>query len=358
MTDTFDLEAVRQRAEKADAETEARRALDNALRTIERMRVSREQLVAAVYRAARDAAETLEVPPIKPPPMPKGKGSPEAAILTLADWQLGKRTPSYNSDIGAERVRRYADLAVRLIRANRAPVDEARIYLLGDLLEGEMIFPGQAHRIDASLYRQMFLVSELLAEVVRRVASVVPRVRVVGVIGNHGELGGPVRREYHPESNADAMAYNIARQHLVNAAHVEWEETIATDERAWSVTDEVKGRRWFLFHGNQVKSASLGIPWYGFQKRLLGWSTSGIPFEYAVSGHRHVAVRQQVNRITHWGAGSTESGNTFAQEWLASGGQAPSQWLLFQGPRGMAAEHLLRLDEVDIPTPTHQDVNA
>lgn len=87
-----------------------------------------------------------------------------------------------------------------------------------------------------------------------------------------------------------------------------------------------------------------GIPWYGFRTRLLGWHSED-PFDYAVSGHWHTAVRMQVNRITAWGAGSTESANTYAKEWLASGGQAPSQWLLFQGHRGMAAEHLIRLDE-------------
>ena len=50
-----------------------------------------------------------------------------------------------------------------------------------------------------------------------------------------------------------------------------------------------------------------------------------------------------VNTITHWGAGSTESGNTYAQEFLASGSQQPSQWLLFQGERGVTAEYLVRL---------------
>ena len=334
-----------ERAKDATAQDDTRRALDNALRQLEKARASREELVAAVYRAAKDAAATMTIPPVKVPPKATGKGSPEAAILTLADWQVGKKTPTYDSDVAAERIRRYGDLAVRLIRENRAPVDEARIYLLGDLLEGELIFSGQAHRIDASLYRQVFGVAELLADLVRKVAAVVPTVRVVGVIGNHGELGGLFRKEYHPESNADAIAYNIARQHLVNAANVEWVETISTDERAWCAFDEVKGRRWFLFHGNQV-NPSMGFPWYGLKGALLGWYASLGGFQYAASGHWHQPVSWHVGPIRHFGAGSTESDNTFAQEWLKSGGQPPSQWLLFQGPRGIAAEHLLRLNEV------------
>jgi hypothetical protein len=340
------MSTVSERAAEGQRNDEVRAALDRTLRQLEKAKASREELVAAVYRAATDAAQTMTIPPVKPPKASTGKGSPETAILTLADWQVGKKTPTYDSDMARERVQRYGDLVVRLIGENRAPVDEARIYLLGDLLEGELIFAGQAHRIDASLYRQVFNVAELLADVVRKVAAVVPYVRVVGVIGNHGELGGPFRKEYHPESNADAIAYNIARQHLVNAPNVEWVETIATDERSWSAFDEVRGRRWFLFHGNQV-NPTLGFPWYGLKNALLGWHASIGPFNYAVSGHWHQPVSWHVNSIRHFGAGSTESGNTFAQEWIKSGGQPPSQWLLFQGHRGIAAEHLLRLDEVD-----------
>lgn len=336
---TFDERA---RAASRDADTRA--ALDRALRQLERAKATKADLVDAVYRAARDAAEAIEVPPVEPPKV-RATGKPETAICLLADWQLGKVTPAYNSEVAAARVRAYAARTAKLIANQRAPIEEARVYLLGDLVEGELIFPGQAHRIDASLYRQTFEVAQLLAEVVRAIAAVVPKVKVVGVIGNHGAIGGPFRRESHPETNADAMAYNVARMLVVAEPRIEWEETFVMGERAWFAVDEVRGRKWFLFHGDQVKSASFGIPWYGFHKRLLGWATSLAPFDYAASGHWHTAVRMQVNAITHWGAGSTESANTFAQEVLASGGQEPSQWLLFQGDDGITSEWLIRVAE-------------
>lgn len=338
------MSSLVERAKDAQADADLRATLDRTLRKLEKAKASRQELVDAVYRAAGDAAMIMRPPTIKVP-KPTGKGSPEVAILTLADWQMGKRTPSYGSDIAVKRVRRYAELAARLIVQNRAPVTEARVYLLGDLVEGETIFPGQAWRIDASLYRQLFTVADLLTEFVSTIAAVVPYVRVLGVIGNHGALGK--RGEYHPETNVDAMAYNIARMRIT-AKHVDWRETLTDNERHWQSSDDVLGHTWFLFHGDQIKSASLGIPLYGYQKRLLGWFSSlDIPFRFATSGHFHVASRTVWNGITHWGAGSTESANTYAQEYLASGGQSPSQWLLFQGHRGMAAEHLLRLDEED-----------
>ena len=51
-----------------------------------------------------------------------------------------------------------------------------------------------------------------------------------------------------------------------------------------------------------------------------------------------------VKGITHWGAGSPESANTFAQELLASGGQRPSKLLLFQGDKGVTAEYCVYVD--------------
>jgi hypothetical protein len=338
---TDDLEA-------SARDDDLRTALDNALRKLERAKAKTEDLVDAVYRAAKDAAISITIPPIPPrPKVASGPGKPEVAICILADWQTGKVTPAYNSDIAEERVARYAEKAVELIRLERQkhPVEEARIYLLGDLVEGEEIFPGQAHRIDASLYSQMFRTAAMLAGVVRRVKAEVAFLRVVGAIGNHGAMGGPIRRNYHPETNFDAMVYNIARMLVGEDPGIEWPETLVAGERAWYATDEVFGKRWFLFHGDQVKSASFGIPWYGFNKRLLGWATSVAPFDYSVSGHWHVPVRMNVNAITHWGAGSTESANTFAQEFLASGGQRPSQWLLFAGDRGVTSEWCVYLDD-------------
>jgi len=332
---------------KAEADAaELRASLNRTLVALEHAKARKEELVEAVYRAAKDAAAAITIPPVAKPAVDRRKGEPEVAIALLADWQWGKVTPDYNSTVTADRVARFGEKAAKLIELQRShhPVNEARIYLLGDLLEGEEIFPGQAHRIDASLYSQLFRGAEGLAGVVRRIAATVPKVRVVGAIGNHGALGGPIRKAYHPETNADAMLYNIARMLLADEKRVEWPETFVAGERAWYATDTVLGKRWLLWHGDQVKSASFGIPWYGFNKRLLGWYSSLTPFHYSASGHWHQSVRFVVNQITHWGAGSTETSNTFAQEYLASGGQRPSQWLLFQGSDGITAEYEVFVD--------------
>lgn len=342
-----DIEKALEAATNERAFAELKDSHIRALRQLERQRVSREELVEAVYRAAKDAAAGLRIPAVPKPKADKRRKEPEILVAVAADYQLGKVTPTYSSEVCAQRIELYAEKVLHLLELQRShhPVEEARLYVLGDILEGEMVFPGQEHRIDASLYSQIFNGAEILAKLVRRLASEVQKVTVKAVIGNHGAIGGPVRRSYHPESNADAMLYNVARMLVRDEPRITWDETFVRGERAWYATDKLFDANVFLWHGDQMKGGGFGYPWYALGKRLLGYATSVAPIDYSFAGHYHVPVRAVVNTVTHWGAGSPESTNTFAQEVLASGGQTATQWALFFAREGVSAEYLVRLEE-------------
>jgi hypothetical protein len=342
------------RAEQAKQEAPAKDALYRALRELDRIKASRQELVDAVYRAASDAAAAVSLPPVaQPEQRPESGNAPETAIAVLADWQLGKRTPSYTSQVCAQRIEEYGDKVARLAQLQRAdhPVDDLRVYLLGDLVEGELIFPGQAHRIDASLFTQVMADGPtILGGFLRKMLTQFQRVHVVGVIGNHGAIGGPVRRESRPETNADAMMYEATRQRLVGEPRLTWAPTMLNGERLWYQVDRIGEKGFMLFHGDQVKGGALGYPWYGFGKKILGWANGGIPepFHYALSGHFHTPVRGLYGQIRHWGSGTTESDNTYAAEYFAARG-TPSQWLLFAHPRiGVTAEYEIHLGAPEV----------
>ena len=74
----------------------------------------------------------------------------EVAVAVLSDWQLAKVTPDYNSLICEERINKYADKVVSLTEIQRAdhPVKDNHVWVLGDIVEGELIFPGQSFLID------------------------------------------------------------------------------------------------------------------------------------------------------------------------------------------------------------------
>ena len=327
---------------------DGRRVVQKLLRQLAEAKASKEALIEAVYRAAQEATEGLQLAPVAPPVRDARKKAAEVAVAVLSDWQLAKQTATYNTEVCEKRIHTYGDKLIDLAEIQRAdhPVRELRICLLGDIIEGEMIFPGQAHLIDASLFRQVMVDGpRILGDFVRRMLGCFERVHVTGVIGNHGALGGRGRREYHPESNADAMLYEVVRMVLAGERRLSWADNFTRGERHWYAVDKVGEKSFLLFHGDQVKGGFAGFPWYGFAKKIQGWRMGAIhePFEYALSGHFHTPVRMTIGPITLWGNGSTESDNTYAAEQLAAMG-TPSQWLLFVHPRqGVTAEYQVHL---------------
>lgn len=163
-------------------------------------------------------------------------------------------------------------------------------------------------------------------------------------------LGGRARREYHPESNADMMLYETARLVLKGndntlEPRLTWAPNRRQGLRAWYAVDTIGRHGYLLFHGDQVRGGYADFPWYGFGKKILRWSNSGIPekFTYALSGHFHTPARNLYGRVRHWASGSTESSNEYAAERIGNQGD-PSQWLLFAHPeRGVTAEYEVHL---------------
>jgi len=268
----------------------------------------------------------------------------------LSDWQLGKVTPDYDSVVCEQRIQQYTAKVAALTEIQRAdhPVNELHVWLLGDLVEGELIFPGQAHKIDASLYRQVALDGpRILGDFLRQMLSIFAEVKVTAVIGNHGAIGGLSRREMDPESNADRMLYRIVQQLLASEKRLSWTIPDGGRERYWYAIDQIGTYSCLLFHGDQVRGGFAGMPFYGFYKAINGWASGAIrePFGDAACGHWHQHASLTFNQRQLRVNGTTESYNTFAQEQLKAMGD-PSQRLLFVHPeRGkVSAEYQVYLD--------------
>jgi hypothetical protein len=345
-----EIEKAIEQAKDAIAYDELKAAHNRVLRQLEKIKRSEDEYTEAVYRAARDAAAGMTIKAVPSPKPDKRKNLGElAAVLLVADWQVGKITPDYSTEVASSRVSLLAKKVEQLVAIQRTAhrVREANVFLLGDLVEGEDIFPGQAHLIDSGLYGQIFSTAEMLAGLVRSLASHFEKVNVFGVIGNHGRIGrwGTSR----PESNADAIAYKTAAMLTRAEKRITWKETYTQGERHWNeivpVTVEGITKKWFLFHGDQLK-ASMGFPFYSLNKKLGGWNLSIDRFDYAAFGHWHTPARLVAadGKLTAWAAGSIESSNTYAQEWLSASGD-PAQWLLFQSRSGISAEYLIRLGD-------------
>ena len=322
---------------------ELRRTIDSLQRRLAREKDRTEAVVEAVYSAVADSIRALDIPPVEPPKKDRRTKGEEIAVLLLSDWQLGKRTPTYSSEVCEERIALLREKVDRLVEIQRAdhPVKRICLFLLGDMIEGELIFPGQAHEVDSSLYRQVAVDGpRILGDTVRWALSRFEQVEVHAVPGNHGHIGGRSRRDMHPESNGDRMLYEITRQLVPDA---DWH--ISGDW--WHVADLGERSRFLLLHGDQVRGYA-GIPWYGWARKVLAWGSlsriwPNMDFDHVVAGHFHTPVSLYLNGRRLWVNASTESHNPYALEQLAAAGE-PAQWLLFVKPgKGVTCEYLVNL---------------
>ena len=296
------------------------------------------RMTSAVYGARVSAAidvalERLTIHPVKPPKKDLREHGEEVAVAVLSDWQLAKVTRTYNSKVCRRRIEAFAEKVISLTKIQRSdhPVRELRIWCLGDIIEGELIFPGQAHLIDSSLYTQLFDGAELLVWFVRAMLRCFDVVRVTLVPGNHGRFGGRQHRDYRPETNADRMLGSMARRIMREEKRVTW--NIAEDvlEGGWYAIDDIGGFRTLLFHGDQVQG---GLTTENHLKKLiLGWKAGALDggFHDAFMGHYHVVKKFTFNEVTVRVSGSPESDNAYAARSFGSKSR-PSQHLQFVKP--------------------------
>lgn len=294
--------------------------------------------LSAVERAVNDAVATIQVAPVPTPGYPtllnSISGSEEYAVALLSDLQTGKRTPDYDSEVCAERVMRYARKIVELADIQRLhhPVNRCVVAMLGDMVEGVNIFPGQEWLIDSTLYEQVFKTTPVIcADFLRYLAAHFDVVEVHAVQGNHGRLGR--NGQFGPEDNADKMVYRIVELLLRDDPRITFDIADYAGERSWFKIMELGAYRAMLIHGDQIRGHS-GFPWYGLGKKVNAWASgeAGVPaFQDLLMGHWHQLARIPLNSKSVWVNGSTESTNTYASENLAAQSE-PSQWLLFVDP--------------------------
>lgn len=351
--------AAEARPEEPKEIGQLRAAYHRALRERDEAMRKREAIVVAVREAVMAAAEAVRVdPPAARRFNAKGEqGTPEVAIIHASDWQLGKVTPSYNSEICEARVKTFAERIRRIaeIQSRDHPVTEARVYLTGDLVEGEGIFPSQPHVVDSGIYRQLMNGQRILCNFILDLLTFFEKVHVVGVIGNHGDVR--LRSgEADPESNVDRILYESTRailsgpaaapSEIAKSGRLTWNIPDGKGERNWFAVDHVGPWGFLLAHGDQIRGGFAGFPFYGVSKKAWGWIDSiNAPWDYLLFGHWHTPTAITINRRQARCNGSTESDNTYAQEQLAAAGH-PTQYLGFVHPKhGLTSEYWVSLEE-------------
>lgn len=325
---------------------ELRRLVVELQGKLRQAKASKQELIEAAHAGARDAALVLgNPPPVTAPAKARRVGKPEVALLHLSDWQVGKKTESYSTEVAIERADRLGAKLGRLVEIERAdhPVTDLHLLLGGDMVEGTSIFPGQAHEVDGGLFRQSFAAVGMIERLTRVALATFPRVHVWEVEGNHGRIGrrGDVARE----DNADLFVYREARERLrPDNRRLVWHE-----RKRWYQIVEAGNYRAMLVHGDQIKQFGGNIPAFGIYRKTNGWAAGSVPesFTDVYLGHFHqpLVIPLANGRGRAFVNASLESDNVFAQEFVAATG-TPGQRLNFIDPEHgrVTSERLIWVD--------------
>ena len=210
----------------------------------------------------------------------------EECVLLISDVHIGRTTRSYDSNTFRVRLRTLRDnlFKVKQIinRSYRLPV--LNIFFLGDIVDGEDIYPSQPYKQDLDADDQLDLA---VNEFSNFILSMLPdgrkgrfqEVRIWTVEGNHGRTG----RRKSEKTNFDRIFYKRLADRFDRNKRVEI--NISSD---WYNHAEVLGHGYLLFHGDAVY-CYMNIPFYGLIQRAMRLRVGGLErrFDVVCLGHFH-----------------------------------------------------------------------
>ena len=254
--------------------------------------------------------------------IPKSKGTKaEEAVLLLSDFHFGKKTPTYDLDTALQRFSSIFEAVYKIVTLHRNsyPIKKLWVMWLGDIVDGETIFPTQPHHIDNSVVNQIFSTAKPITSELANAANFFEEVEHVCVPGNHGR-GSKYMNEV---SNFDRIFYKVLEIASANIPNMKW--SIPND---WYAKAKVLNTEFLLVHGHQIKMI-MNLPWYGITTRTSRWGlTEKVGgFDIICMGHFHTGSKLAWNKKTVFTNGTMVSGDEFALEVMGLE-STESQWFL------------------------------
>lgn len=296
-----------------------------------------------------------EVPAAYPTTIPSGCNDEELCILPISDTQIGSCVlperlgglAQYNWEVFLHRIEEYKRGVNSIINEHLRlsyPIKTALVFLLGDICEGETIFPNQMSQLDLSLTKQIFDGGLRIAELLRWMSSQFENVRVFSVVGNHGNVKGTTL-------NTDYIMYLMMAQALAAQKNLEFfiSEShylgLHIDKDQDYIDFQGHDRVWnfLLTHGHQAKSYN-GLPFYSLERLVRKYSSmTGILWDKLFVGHHHQDVP---GPRSAWAInGSWVGGTEYSQEKMQGNDQPCQRIWGFHPKRGLTWTYPIDLDK-------------
>lgn len=263
--------------------------------------------------------------------------------IAIADHHVGRETASYNPTIYKSRMNYLLDSVMTIINLHR-PVRNVHVFMLGDMVHGESIYKGgHIEECKVGAYGQIHEYAiPTLSTFLVSLSQGVSKVDWYGVRGNHGKYD----KTAVPRTNWDNFLYQGLNTYLQNQKNITGH--VSTD---FYQLVNIKGFRFFLIHGDQVRS-SQGIPLFALRRKYQEYYAYVGGFHYAYNAHWHVGGKDHINSIADYTiCPPLVTGDDWALEVI---GRASSPIQLIFGVHskfGRTFEYNLQCDEDFVPKP-------
>lgn len=263
--------------------------------------------------------------------------SEQTIVLELSDVQAGtfisKESTGGLNEFNWEVLIEYFDnLFIGLEQVVKplqmvSPIKNLRIHMLGDIVEGSQIFPGQEQHICKDLFHQAMGSAELIENFLIKCLSIFETIDITAVCGNHGRVG---KKGENPHwVNWDRIVYEFIKISLKNYTQITWK----IDDSWWQI-DEVYGYKFYITHGDDIRCWQ-GIPYYGVDRsaqretELLRLSDEW--YDYFMIGHLHTPAMIPGVTTVKYINGCFPGGTIFSMKNMGVATK-PQQWLLVVHP--------------------------
>lgn len=158
------------------------------------------------------------------------KANNTAASLLLSDWHIGSEfntyVESYNLDIAKARAKALEQDVIEYCELHK--IDTLYIEILGDMVSG-IIHIGNRLAQCENIIQQTITASEMLGEMIYSFSKVIPNIKLIYCVGNHGRVNADVK-ESIAEENFEYLIKYYLQIKLKNLSNVEWLENEVTPE--------------------------------------------------------------------------------------------------------------------------------
>lgn len=250
------------------------------------------------------------------------KADEEVMVALLSDLQAGKLTKSFNMEVLKTRLRRYVEKIVSIADTHRKAYDinELVIVMIGDMIDGESIYPGQPFEIEYGVVKQVFILVKEVAEQLEFLSNHFKKINIKYVPGNHGR-NSKFGDKY---TNWDTVFYMALEAVLKGNQNINFE---GPKDKDVMLTFKINGHKFLAVHGNNI-NMWMNIPWYGIIQKSMRWKGSlDEDWNYILLGHFHNYANFDWNDIEAIVNGTFVTDDDFGVEKI--GMRSPSKQVIF-----------------------------